>query len=66
MICLQHDNRSRDDMTFWERKQMFLKTGRYPSRGFRGGEAVWSGVEEEAGAWTKVRLIPQVQVPKVY
>lgn len=24
-------------MTFWERKQMFLKTGRYPSRGFRGG-----------------------------
>lgn len=33
---LQHDNRMREDMTFWERKQMFLKTGRYPPSGPRG------------------------------
>ncbi|XP_060580624.1 peptidyl-prolyl cis-trans isomerase G-like, partial [Ruditapes philippinarum] len=45
----EHDSRSRDDMTFWERKQMFRRTGRYPAargfrgRGFRGGRGRGSG-----------------------
>lgn len=32
----EHDNRSRDDMNYWERKQMYLTTGQYPMRGARG------------------------------